>query len=149
MNETTNEEPGPIRAVMDRLTEYAREQMLTVAERGGDPARRIIGDTLTMNEQLVKVYGARVRELESQLAKVTELATMVPNPPPGHHWTSGKVEAPGQLVCVTCMPRPVAELEENPIVHTGSRASMAHSFRLVPTSATECLAAFMDRDGAR
>lgn len=83
----------------------------------------------------------RILELENRLADahITIRAlvgawlpddpdTIVPNPPPGHHWLTGLVS--GVLICVTCPTRHDVN---------GDRA----------TTPTECLTAYRARGGAR
>jgi hypothetical protein len=141
MSETNQDNRKPTEIVTDALIDYAREQMLKIAEDGGPTARKAMANTLRMNERLSVLYRRKVTELEQQLAYAQSTirslvgawnpddpTTVVPNPPPDHQWGTGGVS--GLVLCMTC--KPVVNL-------LGGRA----------TTATECLAAYRAKGGNR
>lgn len=147
MNETTNEHETlaggreAIRlALANAVIGAARDQLEGWARMGGGLAVRIVHDLLAgLDAERDRLRDAQVtiRSLVGAWDP-SDPATVVPNPPPGHHWTSFNAQAAGRTSCLVCPTRP------QPVSIDGAEPS----FSIRPTTATECLTEYR-RDLAR
>jgi hypothetical protein len=114
MSKNEGPDEGLRDAMLAMVQSLAAEGLVRMVREGGDRAERTLRSVLRGTGQADALYrrrnGQLAKDLEYAQASIRAMVgqtqpedVRVPiDPPAGHQWTSGRPEAPGRLVCITC-----------------------------------------------